>query len=104
MSVLLFFLIMLAFFILQFVILLTAKKMAVRLIPLYLLLVMLFFSSVTFFGLFAQGPANELLGLLFFLLSGAEALGAILAWLCFFFVRWLQRRDSAFSGKAGGED
>ena len=74
-----------ALFALQLLLLAKTKRAAVRLIPIYLICLMLAYAAATYlgaFGVYSAGAVsgNELAGLVLFMISGVEAAGPVLAW------------------------
>lgn len=96
-----------AMFALQLLLCLKAKRLAVRLIPVYLIVAALLCGAATFLGVFGTYSAgaisgNELAGLFLLALTGIAATGSALAWLVFGISKLVGRKKEG-APEAGGE-
>lgn len=89
-------------FALQMLLLAKSERMAVRLIPAYLVCAMLAYAAATYFGAFGVYSAgaisgNELAGLVLLMISGVEAVGPLLAWAVYGIALFFRRRREKVS-------
>ena len=86
-----------AMFALQLLLCLKAKRLAIRLIPVYIIAAALLYGAATFLGAFGTYSAgaisgNELAGLVVLVLTGIAATGCALGWLAFGIIRLANRK------------
>lgn len=91
-----------ALFLIQLLLCMKANKLAVKLIPVYLILAVLAYSAATYLGVFGTYSlgalsGNELAGLLLLFVAGIAAVGPLLAWAVCGIIR-LVRRDGGLHG------
>ena len=88
----------LIYFAAQLAFCLKAKKIVIKLIPLYVFLIPVVYCALLGFGAFGSQPVgsidgNKIIAMVFGVIIGIAAIGEILAWVVYGFIRHSRKRD-----------